>query len=186
MKKRKYVAALILSLCFAFMSAGVVTYTVNASAEYTSRELYEQIVEGYDGNGYNEFLLGSWITFYEYDVTPFEQQMKTVTDSGINFSFAPHANITGNSAFDSLDDWREIDALCSKYGLYYVMNPAYWGDGANSVAFENAISWGKEMSDYMLGYHLKDEPSRATFDSLAAWYGKYVQADPEHYPYVNL
>ncbi len=186
MKKRKIVVSALIALCVALSSACLLCYPVYAdSADLSAREIYEQKMQDFDGNGYNEFLLGSWITFYGYNVTPFEDQMELLTDSGINFSFAPHDNVA-ERPFSSLEDWLTIDELCQKYGLYYVMNPGHWGDGGNNDAFEKAISWGEEMSDYMLGYHLKDEPPRSTFQSLASWYDRYRQADPDRYPYVNL
>ena len=76
------------------------------------------------------------------------------------------------SVYDSLEDWQAIDALCEQYEMYYLLSGGENGQGANQDSLDNGTAWAKEMGDRMLGYHVKDEPPRATFESLSSWYKK--------------
>lgn len=186
MLKKKIIVVLTAFAFLLFGAAGILPQAALAvTAEKGARELYEERTAGKAPNGREEFLLGSWVTYYDYDVTPLDDQMSLMHESGLNFAFAPF-DWYDRSVYDSLEDWKEIDELCTKYGMYYLLSGGENGQGADQSSLDNGTAWAKEMGEYMMGYHLKDEPPRATFDSLSAWYKKYLQADPDHIPYVNL
>ena len=184
--KKKAVGILAALAIFCGMLAAIpgVAYADQTAAQ-SAKELYETYTAGKELGWRDEFLLGSWVTYYDYDITPHEEQMQLMHESGLNFAFAPF-DWYDRSVYDSLEDWQAIDALCEQYEMYYLLSGGENGQGANQDSLDNGTAWAKEMGDRMLGYHLKDEPPRATFESLSSWYKKYREADPEHYPYVNL
>ena len=137
----------------------------------------------------NVFLIGSWVSYYSYDIDSHETQMKRLSEAGVNFNCFP-SDYDDNTKRDSLDDWLEIDALCEKYGMFYNLSVDPW----NNCEIENMslnLDIGEKLAErgkgkYMLGYHLWDEPFYNRLDEAADWFHKYLDEDPDHPGFVNL
>ncbi len=132
----------------------------------------------------NKFLIGSWITYFDYAIMSQEEQMKRLVDLGINYQPFPYSWYQDETR-DELDDWKEIDRLCRKYDVLYGMKVAA-KTGDEQAIFDRQLSIAKEMSENLIVYHLKDEPNWDEVAPLGAWIRRYGEADDRVAPTFNL
>ena len=64
----------------------------------------------------SEILIGSWVTYYRYNIDSLDVQMRRLAQSGVNFNLFPFQWDVEN--WDSIEDWQEIDELCTKYRIF--------------------------------------------------------------------
>ncbi len=133
----------------------------------------------------NEFMIGSWITYFDYDIMSQEEQMKRLVRLGINYQPFPFSWYQPET-HDDEEDWKEIDRLCQKYGVLYGMEIAGNKLGTSEEAFEKNIEIGKKLSDNLVVYHLMDEPFAPQIPMLANWVRRYREANPRVMPTFNL
>ncbi len=132
----------------------------------------------------NKFLIGSWITYFDYSIMSQEEQMKRLVRLGINYQPFPYSWYQPETR-DDLEDWKEIDRLCQKYDVLYGMKVAT-GKGDEEEIFQKSISFGKQMSDNLIVYHLKDEPRGDELAALGEWIRRYRAANDRVMPAFNL
>ena len=131
---------------------------------------------------YDRFLLSSWVSFYDTDITPFAEQVEDFAKSGMNsyvwsLGFADPADRNVGPEY-----WTQMETEVSKYDdMTYVMNPVDLNNAQASAAYvkENNLL-------HNIGYHLKDEPNAAQIPALAELAKSYLEADPDAFPYINL
>ena len=143
-----------------------------------------------------QFLLGSWVSYYDTRINSLENQMKALSEAGLNFTIAPYAWAVKDKdkneyfdnvdLYDSVDDWKEIDRLCNKYGMYYYASSPK--GQRTQEGFEDLMNIGDALkeSEYFTGYWLWDEPSYDKLPEMAQWYKKYLTEDQKHKCFVNL
>ena len=102
---------------------------------------------------FDEFLIGSWVTYFDYKIMSQEDQMKRLAELGVNYHPFPFSWYEVETR-DGLDDWKEIDRLCQKYNILYGMVTTETKTGNSDEAFEKNIVYGKEMSDNLVVYYL--------------------------------
>lgn len=134
---------------------------------------------------FDKFLIGSWITYFNYSVMSQEEQMKRLAELGVNYQPFPFSWYEPNT-HDSLDDWKEIDRLCRKYGVVYGMATAANKLGITEEALKNNVKFAAEMSDNLIVYHIMDEPTGSQISMLAEWIRRYKEADGRVIPTFNL
>lgn len=134
---------------------------------------------------FDEFLIGSWVTYFDYKIMSQEDQMKRLAELGVNYHPFPFSWYDVETR-DGLDDWKETDRLCQKYNILYGMVTTNDKVGNSDVAFEKNIAYGKEMSDNLVVYYLFDEPRYDQIPMLAEWVKKYRDADKRVFPAFNL
>ena len=79
---------------------------------------WEDIPEATEPVDLNEqILIGSWVTYYRYNIASHDTQMRRLAQAGINFNLFPFQWDTEN--WDSIEDWKQIDELCRKYRIVY-------------------------------------------------------------------
>ncbi len=132
----------------------------------------------------NRFLIGSWVTYFDYSIMSQEEQMKRLVSLGINYQPFPYSWYQDETR-DDLEDWKEIDRLCQKYGVLYGLKLATKTKDEQEI-FEKTISMGKQMSDNLVVYHLKDEPNWDEVEPLGKWIRRYRKADENVMPTFNL
>ena len=125
---------------------------------------------------FDEFLIGSWVTYFDYKIMSQEDQMKRLAELGVNYHPFPFSWYEVETR-DGLDDWKEIDRLCQKYNILYGMVTTETKTGNSDEAFEKNIVYGKEMSDNLVVYYLFDEPRYDQISMLAKGVKKYREAD---------
>ncbi len=133
----------------------------------------------------NRFMIGSWITYFRYDIMSQEEQMKRLVRLGINYQPFPFSWYEPETHDDEAD-WLEIDRLCQKYGVLYGMEIAGNKLGTSEEAFEKNVEIGKKLSDNLVVYHLMDEPFAPQIPMLAEWVKRYRAANPRVMPTFNL
>lgn len=134
---------------------------------------------------FDEFLIGSWVTYFSYDIISHEEQMKRLTELGVNYHPFPFSWYKPET-HDDLEDWKEIDRLCQKYNVLYGMESAGDKKGTTEEAFANNIAFAKEMSDNLVVYHIFDEPMGSEVQMLGNWVRRYRAADQRVWPTFNL
>ncbi len=132
----------------------------------------------------NKFLIGSWITYFDYAIMSQEEQMKRLVSLGINYQPFPYSWYQ-DETHDDLEDWQEIDRLCQKYDVLYGLKLAVPSKDPQET-FEKTIDIGKQMSKNLIVYHLKDEPNWDEVPALGEWSKRYHEADDEAIPTFNL
>ena len=128
------------------------------------------------------------MTYYPYSIKSHDEQMKLLSESGVNFNCFP-ADYANDEARDDLEDWLETDALCTKYKMFYNLGVTQLN--YNVDAFSRNTEIGLELAkrgkgEYMLGYHLWDEPFYDRLEECADWFHKYGDEDPANPGFVNL
>ena len=114
-----------------------------------------------------------------------EDQAKRLADLGVNYHPFPFSWYEPDKR-NKLEDWKEIDRICQKYGILYGMLTTDKKDGITEEAFNNNISFAKEMSDNLVVYHLFDEPHYGQLSMVGQWAKKYREANKNIYPTFNL
>ena len=126
----------------------------------------------------DDFLIGSWVSFYSFDVDSYEDQLDQMAAAGINFNIFPR-DFGGDAMYDA-EYWNEVEAQYARRNMVYLMNG---GMNPDLVTIGAEYAAGKE---HCVGYHLIDEPSGAVLPQVSDRVKAYRAADPERYPFVNL
>lgn len=134
---------------------------------------------------FDEFLIGSWITYFDYNIMSHEDQAKRLADLGVNYHPFPFSWYEPDKR-NKLEDWKEIDRICQKYNILYGMLTTAKKDGVTEEAFNNNIAFSKEMSDNLVVYHIFDEPRYIQLPMVGEWVKKYREANKKVYPTFNL
>ncbi len=173
-KKRKKFALLLLGAVMACSTAGglAANKAVKANAEeeaFTPR------------NTIDEFMFGSWVSYYDLSIKSYAEQTKDMGAAGINFNWHPEAIETDiNADGASFYDYDTIEKAHYDNNMMYLYDATRSGsNGYNDPAF-------KEMAKACVGYYVKDEPSASQFKATAELFDVCLKADDTRSPYVNL
>lgn len=160
--KRKLCFILLLSLGLMFMSNISITKTVKAKRE-----------------NIDEFLIGSWVSYYNTAIKSYEEQTIDMAESGINWILWPHRgiNLSETPSAPSEEEWNEINRIFAENNMYYLMH------GSSSI--EDTVNFTKTLSNCN-GYYVVDEPPASKFISAADEYMQYYELDQDRMPFVNM
>ena len=131
--------------------AGVATLTVSSALVGCNKS--DDVLD-------KEILIGSWVTYYNPEITPFEDQVKLLAESGVNFNLYPFAWYEPQMAA-TYEDWVEIDRVCRKYGIIYGMTGVATKSKYNETdeAFANIKEWSNKLKSPNLRFvNVYDEP----------------------------
>ena len=128
-------------------------------------------------NTQNQFLIGSWHSFYSFEVDGYEYQLDQMHEAGLNFNIFPGRN---DGKKDEAEFWDDVERQYAARNMYYLM---MGGLNEESMATAVAIAEDKE---HCIGYYMKDEPGGAALPSIGRHSRAYREADDERYPFVNL
>ena len=126
----------------------------------------------------DDLLIGSWVTFYSFDIDSYEYQLDQMAAAGINFNMFPRD--FGSGAMYDADYWNDIEEQYAKRNMVYQMNGSM---AESNIAIGVEYAAGKE---HCIGYHLVDEPTADKFAEIARLTALYREADETRYPLVNL
>jgi hypothetical protein len=128
-------------------------------------------------NTTNQFLIGSWVSFYPFNIDSYEYQLDQMADAGLNFNIFPA--VFGGGMLDA-DTWENVEKQYAARDMYYCMNGGLRDDMLlEGVSYAN----GKE---HCIGYHLIDEPGGGALPTVGRYVRAYREADNKRYPFVNL
>ncbi len=139
-------------------------------------------------NTMDEFLIGSWQSFYDESIDPYEVQLEDLARSGINFGNAPLSSSWTTVDRDKNFHYSatELNEMYKKYNMYFL---AFQPGGGNAAmdAVDGVVA---EVLDGDLeacaGYYVRDEPSAAQFGVTADIFHAYLAGDNTRFPFVNL
>ena len=126
----------------------------------------------------DDFLIGSWVSFYSFDVDSYEYQLDQMAAAGINFNMFPR-NFGSGAMYDA-DYWKNIEEQYAKRNMVYQMNGNM---DPKNIAIGAEYAADKE---HCVGYHLIDEPGGSALQDVANMVKAYRAADSVRYPFVNL
>lgn len=148
---------------------------------------WEDIPEATEPVDLNEqILIGSWVTYYRYNIASHDTQMRRLAQAGINFNLFPFQWDTEN--WDSIEDWKQIDELCCKYRIVYGICANEDLNGANRFSLNQIKEYYAELdSPYCRFVNLKDEPTTAVIQgTIKRYFDQYREALPNLVPFTNL
>ena len=127
-----------------------------------------------------EFLIGSWLSYYDTGITGYREQTEDLARSGINMTCNP--DWLGSQDFTTqgipLEDLPALDALYAENNMYYI---AKHGDpqALVSTVLDNGLNncWA---------YYVKDEPAAAEFGAVSQTMKRYLELDPNRFPFATL
>ena len=70
-------------------------------------------------NTTNKFLIGSWVSFYSFDIDSYEYQLDQMREAGLNFNIFP-ARFGGG--MQDAETWQNGEAQYEARDMYYCMN----------------------------------------------------------------
>ena len=125
----------------------------------------------------NKFLIGSWVSFYSFDIDSYEYQLDQMREAGLNFNIFP-AQFGGD--MQDAATWNNVEAQYEARDMYYCMN-----GGLDENMLKEGVQYAKGKAR-CIGYHLIDEPGGAALPRVGQFCRDYREADPKRYPFVNL
>lgn len=125
----------------------------------------------------DKFLIGSWVSFYPFDIDSYEFQLDQMREAGINFNIFP-----AKFGCDMLnaEAWENVEKQYEARDMYYCMN-----GGLDEAMLKEGVQYAKGKAR-CIGYHLIDEPGAAALPRVGEFVRAYHAADPQRYPFVNL
>ena len=171
--------------CWAFASLCLLPCLASASGATQSEvDEYEQKKAAYreklkdNDVTTDDLLVGSWVSFYSFDIDSYEYQLDQMAAAGINFNIFPRDFGEGN--MHDAAYWKDVEEQYAKRNMVYLMNGNM---NANNIAVGVEYAQGK---DQCIGYHVKDEPGGDALQAVANQMLAYREADPTRYPFTNL
>ena len=128
-------------------------------------------------NTNNQFLIGSWVSFYPFDTDSYEYQLDQMHEAGINFNIFPMAFGGG---MDTPEDCDLVERQYAARDMLYFMN-----GGLTEEALLRSVAYARGKA-HCIGYHLKDEPGGIDLPEIGRCIRAFREADGERYPFVNL
>ena len=128
-------------------------------------------------NTTDKFLIGSWVSFYPFDIHGYEYQLDQMKDAGLNFNIFPAEFGCGML---NAERWADVERQYQARNMYYCMN-----GGLNEDMLREGVEYAKGK-ERCIGYHLIDEPGGAALPNVGHFCRAYREADSKRYPFVNL
>ena len=128
-------------------------------------------------NTTNQFLIGSWVSFYPFEIHSYEYQLDQMAEAGLNFNIFPA--VFGGGMLDA-ETWDNVEKQYEARNMFYCMN-----GGLNEGMLREGVEYARGKAR-CIGYHLIDEPGGAALPNVGHFVRAYREADPTRYPFVNL
>ncbi len=149
-----------------------------AAAEYEAKKAaYREQLKADDVTS-DDLLIGSWVSFYSFDIDSYEYQLDQMAEAGLNFNIFPR-NFAGSNMYDAAY-WETIEKTYAERNMVYLMN-----GGLNTSIMNTGVIFA-EGKEHCIGYHLVDEPGGGSLDMVGSIMRDYRKADATRYPFVNL
>lgn len=126
----------------------------------------------------DDFLVGSWVSFYSFDIDSYEYQLDQMAAAGINFNIFPK-NFGEGAMYDAAY-WDDIEAQYAKRNMVYLMN-----GNSHEVNVATGVEYA-QGKEHCIGYHVADEPWANALEHMGYIINCYNKLDQTRYPFVNL
>ena len=126
----------------------------------------------------NSLLIGSWVTFFPFDIESYEKQLDRMAAAGLNFSLFPYN--FGSPAEYADGTWDYVEEQYAKRNMLYHVNASM-----NRDYIEKAVK-NADGKAHCIGYHLIDEPADSRLEEVAELTHIFRKLDPKRYPFTNL
>ncbi len=126
---------------------------------------------------HHQFLIGSWVSFYPFEIDSFEYQLDQMHEAGLNFNIFP---MTFGGTLSNAELAERVEREYAARDMLYLMNGGLSEDGRRQAI---ELAQGKT---HCIGYHLVDEPRGNALPAVGQCIRAYREADGERYPFVNL
>ena len=183
MKKILRTACRFLAATMLMSTATALVAPISAQAESPDAE-YEAKKAAYreklmaDDVTTDDILIGSWVSWYSFDIDSWEYQLDQMAAAGINFNMFPHHFGAGRELTEEY--WSEVEEEYAKRNMVY-QSPGTIDP--NLVDDRVSLAAGKE---HCIGYHVKDEPTGDQLQTMADIIKLFREADSNIYPFINL
>ena len=128
-------------------------------------------------NTTDRFLIGSWVSFYSFDIHSYEYQLDQMNRAGVNFNIFP---AVFGGGVQTAEVWENVERQYAKRDMFYLI---YGGLEESTRNLSVSYAAGKERC---IGYHLMDEPCGEALPGVGQAVRAFRAADPARYPFVNL
>lgn len=128
-------------------------------------------------NTTDQFLIGSWVSFYPFEIDGYEYQLDQMAEAGLNFNIFPA--VFGGGMLDA-ETWNDVERQYEARDMYYCMN-----GGLNDDMLKKGVEYAQGKAR-CIGYHLIDEPGGAALPTVGHYVRSYRKADENRFPFVNL
>ncbi len=128
-------------------------------------------------NTTDKFLIGSWVSFYPFEIDSYEYQLDQMKEAGLNFNIFP---AVFGGGMQNAELWADVEKQYEARDMYYCMN-----GGLKEDMLQEGVRYAKGK-DRCIGYHLVDEPGGAALPRVGEFCRAYREADGKRYPFVNL
>ena len=128
-------------------------------------------------NTTKQFLIGSWVSFYPFDIDSYEYQLDQMAEAGLNFNIFP---AVFGGGMQNAELWDNVEKQYAARNMYYCMN-----GGLNDDMLKEGVAYAKGK-EHCIGYHLIDEPGGGALPTVGHYVRAYREADGKRYPFVNL
>ena len=128
-------------------------------------------------NTNNQFLIGSWVSFYPFSVDSYEYQLDQMQEAGLNFNIFP---VVFGGGMDTPEACDRVEQEYAARNMLYFMN-----GGLKEEVLNRGVQLAQGKA-HCIGYHLKDEPIGDELPEMGRFIRAYRDADGERYPFVNL
>ncbi len=125
----------------------------------------------------DQFLIGSWVSFYPFEIHDYEYQLDQMQAAGLNFNIFP---LTFANKMDNPEDCDRVEKAYAARTMRYFM----YG-GMSEEGMERAVRYAQDKA-HCIGYHLLDEPVGDALSEVGRVIRAYREADGKRYPFVNL
>ena len=128
-------------------------------------------------NTNHRFLIGSWVSFYPFDIDNYEYQLDQMHQAGLNFNIFPRRF---GGSIQSYEESQLIEEQYTARDMLYFIN-----GGLTENGMQQGTAYAKDKP-HCIGYHLKDEPGGAELANIGRCIRAYREADSARFPFVNL
>ena len=180
----RILAAILLISCLLTMALPMASSAEGTGGEADVNAEYEAKKAAYraqlmaDDVTSDDLLIGSWVTFYSFEIDSYEYQLDQMAAAGINFNMFPRD--FGSGAMFDAEYWNNIEEQYAKRNMVYQMNGSM---AEKNIAIGVEFAAGKE---HCIGYHVVDEPTADKFPEIARLSKIYREMDQTRYPLTNL
>ena len=144
--KKIVLSLLVLSLFLSLCGAGGVFADVGSQEAARSSVADKKTTK-------DSFLIGAWVSYYDYSISSYEEQTAFMADAGLNFNIFPHIWNTGEVDSTGTQFWQYVDETYRKNNMVYLIDGKYlftgdtiWFGADGGYSFISALAEDNKLA----------------------------------------